>query len=110
MEDPFLGKPGLGEIERDQVVGKGSDDVQRVVDYQRLTLVSVRNAGRRSCHHVQVLHVLGVDLVQRTEASIAVISRRHGPLAVGHGRNQMDVGQRTGNGILSVCGYSGCST
>ena len=41
--------------------------------------------------------VAGIDFVQRAVTRVAVVAGGHGPLAVGHGRDQMDIRECAGN-------------
>ena len=98
MKNPFLGKSGFRKIERNQVIGKGGNNIQRIIYDQRLAFVAVRYARRGGRHDMKILNVARVDLIERAEPGVPVITGRHGPLAVGQGRDKMDVGPRTGNG------------
>ena len=50
--------------------------------------------------------IAGIDLVQRTVTGIPVVAGGHGPLAVGHGRDEMDIrecARNLGRHSLRLC-------
>ena len=85
----------LGEIDGDQVVGIGRDDVHRVVDNQRLPFVAMGDAGRDGGQHPEIRNVVGLELRERAEAGVGVIAARQPPVAVRQGRHQVDPRQRS---------------
>ena len=46
---------------------------------------------------MQIGDVAGIDFVQRAVTRVAVVAGGHDPLAVGHGRDQMDIWERARN-------------
>ena len=81
LVDPLHRAARFGEIDGDEIVGKRRDDVHRVAEDERLSLVAMRHAGRERRHDVQVHDVRRLDGVERAVAKIAVVAGRHAPLA-----------------------------
>ena len=48
------------------------------------------NSVRHHAHDVKILYIAGIDLRERAEACIRVISRRHGPFAGGKRTDQIE--------------------
>ena len=83
LVDPLHRAARLGEIDGDEIVGKRRHDVHRVAEDQRLSFVAMRDAGRERRDDVQVHDVRRLDGVERAVAEVAVVARRHAPLAGG---------------------------
>ncbi len=65
---PFERRTGLGEIEREQDIGVGRDDVHRIVDDQWRAFVASDYTGGEGESHLQVLHRVTVDFRKFAEA------------------------------------------
>jgi hypothetical protein len=70
-----------GEVEGVEHVRVRRDDVHRVVDHERLTLVPTQHPGREGPHRAQAARVGARDLPQVAVARGRVVLARHGPVA-----------------------------
>jgi hypothetical protein len=92
---PFRGKARFCDIHCDQIVREWRHHIQRAIDHQRLTLMSVWNARFMDCDYVQVLYVLVRNLIEGAVTQIPIVARRHRPLTGSQRRNRLDARQRS---------------
>src|SRR5205823_6942056 len=78
---PLQGVALAGEVEGVEHVRVGGDDVHRLVDDERLSLVPAEHAGGEAPHRAQAARVGAGDLAQVAVASGGVVLGRHGPVA-----------------------------
>jgi len=101
-ELPAQRVPFLGEVERVQDVGVRGDDVHRVIDDERLSLVAAKHAGRKRPRDTQVLRVRRRDLREIAVPAVRVVSAGHQPLTVFViRRSDRDRGARRAGGLGS---------
>ena len=67
-------------IQREHLVWVGADDIKRVADDEWRGLLSVLGADREHPGGLQLADIRRVDLVERAEAGVGVVPRRHHPL------------------------------
>ena len=92
---PLLGSGR--DVEGVEQIGIRGHDEHGAVGHDRSGLVSAQHAGREGPSELQILRVLGVDLVQRAEPGAGVVPRRNGPIPrLGAGREHR-LGSRPGS-------------
>ena len=93
IEFPLHVRARLGEIEREDVIGIGRDDVHGAADHDRCGFVAFFHARREAECELQPARVGGSDLVEGTEARARVIARGHAPLRAVVRGNRRDRGK-----------------
>ena len=81
-------------VQREHLVRIGADDIQRVADDERRSLLSVLGSDRKHPGDLQLANIRGVDLIERAEAGAGVVPRRHHPLLGILGERDEIVGPR----------------
>ncbi len=79
---PINRRARLGQIESIRAIGKRRDDIHRVAEHERRTLVAVERAIREGPRDFQPRYVAVVDLVELAEATVGIIAGLTGPVAL----------------------------
>ena len=77
---PLEGRTRLGQVQGVHDVGERGDQIHGVADHQRRPLMPAQNARRERPGHLQILDVVGRDLVQFAIAGEGVVLARRHPL------------------------------